>query len=117
VSTPGQAVTAFLAATAVAVPAGWLMHQIPILFIMPAVYGALVSEVVLRAGKRSRSLAMQIGAGVAALVGGVAGAALDGLPLLLAHGMPPIAWSAGIGYPLLMTAFGVAVAVSRVRYL
>ncbi len=124
-STPKNVLLAFAAASAVAVPAAFAMHLIPLIYIAPVVYGGVVGEVALRAGQRRRSPAMQCAAGVAALLGGLAGCALPGvLPLLLARAdapagsaeLPSMAWSLALGYPLVMTLIGTAVAVSRVRF-
>jgi hypothetical protein len=126
-STPRQVLTAFLVATLVAVPAGLVMQAIPIPYIAPFVYGWAVSEVALRAGQRRRSLAMQVAAGLAALIGGVAGAFphLLGMWLLAkaaaAHPTPQtgamaFVWTEVLMWPLIMTVLGVAVTVSRVRY-
>ena len=42
-STPRQVLLAFLAATLVAVPAGWVMQEVPLVFIAPAIYGYVVA--------------------------------------------------------------------------
>jgi zinc transporter ZupT len=109
---------AFVAATIAAVVCGWVVQRIPLLPILAFPYGFIVAEVALRAGDRSRSRAMQVATGLAAFIGGVVGAAL-----ILPSGMPDEAaagfyWQrATYPYPLLLTIIGVAVAVSRVRYL
>jgi hypothetical protein len=117
-STPRQVLTAFLVATLVAVPVGWVMHRYLAIILLAFVYGYLVAEVALRAGQRRRSLAMQVAAGLAALIGSFVGAAL-----VLPSGMPDettaaFVWPLALRpYALIMTAISVAVAVSRVRYL
>src|ERR1051325_8745741 len=81
-SNPQQVTLAFLAATAVAIPLGFVM-QFTGFFVAPFVYGYLVGEVALRAGQRRRSLAMQAAAGCAALLGGLIGMLPRVVPLLL----------------------------------
>jgi hypothetical protein len=109
-STPRQVGLAFIAALAVALPAGWLMHQIPIFPLMAFPYGFVVAEAALRAGQRSRSLPVQVVTGIAALIGGVLGGGLD-----RAFGPAgPLAFSP---FSLILIGLGVAVAVSRVRFL
>lgn len=115
-STAGQVLRAFVITTAFAVPAGWLMYAVPIFYIMPFIYGGVVGEVALRAGKRSRSTAMQVATGLAALIGSVAGYAPEMLPFFRS-GLPPAALMIGFGIPLAMAAVGTVIAVSRVRYL
>src|SRR5579864_5153263 len=61
-SSPRQVVPAFLAATAVAIPTGFVLLKFLVL-LLPFVYGGLVAEVALRAGQRRRSTAMQVAAG------------------------------------------------------
>jgi hypothetical protein len=121
-STPGQVALAFVAATCVAIPAGWVMHFIPIIFLGAAIYGALVGEVTLRAGRRRRSVAMQVAAGLAAFIGGVLGSPFFWFALQLARhpgGGVALAHFASFSlvYGLASTAIGVAIAVSRVRFL
>ena len=116
-STPRQVLLAFVAATVAAVVCGWVVQRIPLLPILAFPYGFIVAEVALRAGSWSRSRAMQVAAGLAALIGGVVGAAL-----ILPSGMDEVTagfyWQrATHAYPLILTIIGVAVAVSRVRYL
>ena len=117
-STPRQVLLAFVAATIVAVVCGWVVQRIPLLPILAFPYGFVVAEVALRAGNRSRSWALQVATGLAALIGGVVGAALiipSGFPDDIAAGFY---WGRVVQpYPLLLTIIGVAVAVSRVRYL
>ncbi|MFN3650146.1 MAG: hypothetical protein ACK47B_11255 [Armatimonadota bacterium] len=112
-----QVVRAFTAATALAIPMGWVMHQITLL-LLPFVYGYVVAEVGLRAGQRRRTLAMQVSVGVAALIGSVAGFLLrwqGDLELIRALAdSPTLLWA--LGMPLLATGIGVACAVARVRF-
>jgi hypothetical protein len=119
-STPRQVILAFIAATLVAIPAALLFSHI-YFFIGPVLYGGLVGEVALRAGQRRRSLAMQVAAGAAAVLGGL-------VPVLLAmrhaHGVPAdpadaptVGLSLDLIYPAAMVLVGAAIAVSRVRYL
>lgn len=122
-SAPHEVALGFLAALAVAIPAGWLMHMIPFLFVGAVVYGWVVAEVMLRAGRRRRSLAMQVAAGIAAFTGGMVGN--PGLWMLLSHllkggeeGVPVwVVVQGALGYPLVLTLIGVGIAVSRVRSL
>ena len=89
-STPGQVVLAFVAATCVAIPAGFVMTHIPIFILGAAIYGALVGEVALRAGKRRRSVAMQVAAGLAAFIGAVVGSPLFWAALALVLARRPV---------------------------
>lgn len=117
-STPRQVILAFVAATIAAVVCGWVVQRIPLIPILAFPYGFIVAEVALRAGDRSRSRAMQVATGLAAFIGGVVGAAF-----ILPSGMPGdgaagFYWERALRvYPLILTIIGVAVAVSRVRYL
>jgi hypothetical protein len=118
-STPRHVLLAFLAATAVAVPAGWVLHQLPMIIVLAFIYGGLVAEVALRAGQRRRSLAMQVAAGLAALIGGLVGSAV-----ILPHGGEEAVSAVMFVWPLVyspfslaVTVIGVVAAVSRVRYL
>ena len=92
------------------------MHLIPLVFLTPFLYGFLVGEVALRAGKRSRSTAMQVATGLAALIGAVAGKFPTGFPVM-GGDVPPGALMMVWGIPLVMIVIGTAIAVSRVRYL
>ena len=112
-----QVFRAFLAALAVALPAGWFMQHLPI-FIVAFPYGFVVAEAALWAGQRRRSLAMQVVTGIAALVGGIVGAGLRIAPGVGAQAGNGFFWALAFSpWALLLTAIGVAVAVSRVRYL
>jgi hypothetical protein len=117
ISTPTQVLMAFTGAMAVAVPAGWMAQQF-LIFLLALPYGWLVGEVALRAGQRSRSGAVQVVTGLAAVLGGVLGAALPhshGLAAGLGPGFSP---EAALSVPvLLFTALGTIAAVSRVRFL
>lgn len=115
-SSPLQVLGAFVLATLAAVPAAWAMHLIPIFYIVPVIYGAVVGEAALVGGKRSRSPAIQAAAGLAAVLGGVVGYGIWIMPRL-GGGLPASAWLMLLGYPLVMTVLGAAVAVSRVRFL
>jgi hypothetical protein len=111
-------ILAWIAATAVAIPAGWVSQFVPIFYIVPFVYGALVGEVALRAGQRRRSLAMQVAAGLAALLGALIGSGLVFLPFqAMAAGDDSGPWAFAYAHPLLMLVIGVPIAVSRVRFL
>lgn len=111
-----QVAQAFLAALVVAVPAGWLAQQIS-LIILAFPYGWLVGEAAFRAGQRSRSLAVQVVTGLAALAGALAGSALPrpatfeelGAGFVAVVLMNPWTW--------VFAVLGVAAAVSKVRYL
>lgn len=122
-STPSGVALAFVAATAVALPAGWVMQAVPLMVIPAVMYGGLIAEVTLRVGKRRRSVAMQVAAGVAAFIGGVAGSQRLWmlLPLLFkggGDGMPPLMMiQTMIAFPLISALIGVGIAVSRVRSL
>lgn len=124
-SKPQQVLLAFVAATLVAIPAGFAMHLIPIIYIAPVLYGGLIGEVALRAGQRRRSLAMQVATGLAAVLGGLIGC---GLPALLATRqaaamegtlvtVPLTLWAGSLFYPAALVLVGAVIAVSRVRYL
>jgi hypothetical protein len=118
-STPGQLLTGFVGALLVAIPAGFVLHHTPIA-ILSFVYGALVGEVAVRAGRRSRSLALQCAAALAAAIGGLLGAAVFLPPPTMAEmGMRPgLHWSTAVSaYPLVLTGIGAAVAFTRVRFL
>ena len=80
-SSPRQVILAFVAATAVAIPTGFVVVYSHMFWILPFFYGALVGEVALRAGQRRRSLAMQVSAGLAALIGTALAAAVMFLSL------------------------------------
>jgi len=128
-STPRQVLLAFTAATAVAIPLGFVMHGMGGIgwILVPFIYGYLVGEVALRAGQRRRSLAMQVAAGLAALIGSAVGMA----PLLLLtlaliqHPVPtppeteaPVAFHfTSLTWPLIRTGIGIIATVSRVRFL
>jgi hypothetical protein len=113
-----QVLPALLVASLVAVPAGFILLRIGFVFVLPFVYGALVGEAALRAGQRRRSLLMQAVAGVAALIGGLVGLALQ---IPMSPNDPATIsfhWSAALSpYPLIATGLGVVAAVSRVRFL
>jgi hypothetical protein len=115
-STPGQVTRAFVVAVAVAVPTAWMMQSMPIIFLMPFIYGFIVGEAALLAGKRSRSTAMQVATGLASVIGCVVGFGIWFLPRLTAEVPLPLL-TMTFGYPLAMVVLGTAVAVSRVRYL
>ena len=105
-STAGQVAAAFLIATAVAIPAGLVLAEIPILILPSVIYGYVVGEAALRGGRRSRSLAVQVVTGIAALIGAVLGFGVFGG-----------ASAATFVFPLVAVVIGVMTAVSRVRYL
>lgn len=122
-STPQEVALAFIAATAVAIPAGWVMQTIRIMPLSAVIYGWLIAEVALRVGKRRRSVAMQVATGVAAFVGGaVASPGLWMALSMLLRGsrdeMPPlVAHPSSLLFPLLSILIGVGFAVFRVRSL
>jgi hypothetical protein len=116
-----QVLAGFLVGTLVAVVAGAVLHQFP-LWILALPYGALVGEATLRAGRRSRSPAMQVAAGAAALVGSLAGALIAGgfagpgaVPEEVAGEL--IRHLLLAPQTLIVTAIAVAVAVTRLRFL
>jgi hypothetical protein len=113
-STSGQVLAAFAAAILVAIPGGYLAQQLGFVLILAPLVGAGVGEAALRAGKRKRSLAMQVAAGAAALIGGLGGACFRAGP----EDPPVWVWQAMLN-PWALVVAGVisAVAVSRVRYL
>lgn len=118
-STPLEVALAFIAATAVAIPAGWVMQRIPVMILPAAIYGGLIAEVALRVGKRRRSVAMQVATGIAAFIGGAAGSPrlwMALLSLLQGNGaeLPPLM---ALLFPLFSLLIGVGIAVSRVRSL
>lgn len=98
---------AFLTATAAAVPAGWLLHHLPFVLFLSPIYGYLVAEAALRAGKRRSGRSMEWAVGIAALIGGTVGALLHTGPAPAVLLEP---WTIAV------TGIGVVVAVSRVRY-
>lgn len=117
-STGGQVGLAFLAALVVAVIGGWLVHTVHFIPILAVPFGYVVAEVALRAGKRSRSRAMQVAVGLATLIGAFVGAGLPGPAATL--GVAPAAFSLKAclqPFALIVTGVSVVVAVSRVRYL
>lgn len=121
-STPTGVALAFVAATAVALPAGWVMQAVPMMILPAVIYGGLIAEVALRVGKRRRSVAMQVAAGVAAFIGGMVGSQRLWLllALLLRGGeeMPPLmVIQSMLVFPLVSVLIGVGIAVSRVRSL
>lgn len=118
---PQQVLLALLVACAVALPAAVVMHQVPLLFLPAAIYGYVVAEVALWAGKRGRGLAMQAATGVAAAFGAIVTAGL-----VMRSGVDPetgramergiqYVWHFGL-FDLLNVAIGVTSAVSRVRF-
>jgi hypothetical protein len=122
-SSARQVAQGFIGAVVVAIPAGWLAFQIP-LILLAFPYGWLVGEVGFRASQRSRSLAVQAVVGVAALVGALVGGVLP-QPGMEVPQIGPVdgvlEWNpiAALMNPYLwfFTVFGTLVAVSRVRYL
>ena len=121
-STPKQVIPAFLVATVVSIPAAWVAHRIPIMFLSGVIYGAVIAEVVLRVGQRRRSLAMQVSAGLAAFIGSAVGGGVLHVVLgLIASAINPTDESVISAmfspYPLITMLIGVFVAVSRVRFL
>jgi hypothetical protein len=111
-------VVAFIAATVVAVPAGWFAQQF-LPWLLSFIYGTLVAEVTLRAGQRRRSLAMQVAAGTAAVIGGLVGGGLHLPQGAMADLMPAgFYWQQMFSpWSFIVAGIGAAVAVSRVRYL
>jgi hypothetical protein len=115
---PRQVALAFLAAVVVAVPAGAVMQHLPLLILPAFVYGYLVAQAALMAGQRSRSAAVQLATGAAALIGGIVGAGIGVLPAAPGQAPAGLFWSLDLNlFTLLNTAIGVFAAVSRVRYL
>ncbi len=109
------ALRGFLAAVVVAVPAGWLLHQLPFVLICVPIYAWLVSEAALRAGQRGAGRSMEWAVGVAAAIGCLGGGALAG------GAGPDAGWSIpelGLvdAWTLGMTVVAVIIAVSRIRY-
>jgi len=114
-SSPRQALTAFLVAAVVAVPARWMLLQIHIP-LLAFIYGWLVGEAALWAGQRRRSRAMQVAAGLAALAGGLIGGGLVVPSAVTGDATLSFSWlDATQPFALLSTAIGIAVAVMRVR--
>jgi len=113
-SSAAQVLGAFALATLIAVPAAWGMKVIPIFYIVPFLYGWVVSEAALVGGKRSRSTAVQVVTGLAGLLGGFIGFSIGNTPPP-GDVLPPV-WQMFMGFPLVMTVLGTIVAVSRVRY-
>jgi len=117
VSDPPQVLLALAGALAVALPLGLILQHVGFIFILAFPYGYVVGEAALRAGRRSRSLAMQVATGAAAAAGGLLGAAIS----MPGTGVEGAAWGLEWGramtpYALLSTGIGTAVAVSRVRF-
>ena len=108
-SAPGSVVAAFVVALAAAFLGAVLLSQIKIL-LLAAPFGYVVAEAALRAGKRSRSLAMQIAVGVATLAGSLLGSAI----ILEDSG---ISWQLPGMWDAVIAVFGTMVAVSRVRFI
>ena len=117
-SDPLHVTLAFVVATLVAFPAWFVLHSLFIWFGW-VIYGTAVGEVALRVGKRRRSLAMQVAAGMAAFLGTTPqlGHALW-LLLHMADAGPEAQIGLGmvIGWPLVGAVVGIVIAVSRVRY-
>jgi hypothetical protein len=121
-STPKQVVPAFLVATVVAIPTGYVAHHIPIMFLSGVIYGAIIAEVVLRVGQRRRSLAMQVAAGTAALIGSMIGGGIIQILVALVAAAGKVTPESALfslfsGFPIVTTLIGIFVAVSRVRFL
>ena len=119
---PQYVLIAFLVATLVALPAAMVMHEIRLLILPATIYGYVVGEVTLRAGKRGRGLAMQIAAGLAAAIAAIVTTGIE----MPSKGFDPetgriveqslrYVWHFGV-FDLLNVAIGVASAVSRVRF-
>lgn len=109
------ALRGFFAAVVVAVPAGWLLQQLPFVLICVPVYAWLVSEAALRAGRRGAGRAMEWAVGVAAAIGCLGGDALAG------GAGPDAGWGIRVlglvdAWTLGMTVVAVIIAVSRIRY-
>jgi hypothetical protein len=117
-SSPAQVLCALVGALVAAVTLGWLAQPLS-MPILAFPYGWLVGEVALRAGRRSRSLAVQVVTGIATLAGGVIGAALmqPGLELELVQ-QPAFALERALStFPLIFTVLGTMTAVWKVRFL
>lgn len=118
-SEPRQVLIGLLVGLLVALPAGWICQQIS-LWLLAVPFGAAVAEGVLRGGRRSRSIAMQVVAGLCATAGGALGAALAPSRVALFLGQSQYGfrleqiWDPG---HLAVTVIAVLVAVSRVRFL
>lgn len=116
-ATPLQVLFAFGGALAVALPAGWVLQEFRSLFyILSAMYGYAVAEAAFRAGQRSRSTAVQVVTGLAALIGGLVGALVrfpSGMPGETEFGFRMLSEIGPIS--LIATGIGVFVAVARVR--
>lgn len=108
-SQPGNVAAAFGVALGVAFIGALILSEIKIL-LLAAPFGYVVAEAALRAGKRSRSLAMQIAVGVATLAGGLLGSAF----LLDDSG---VSWQLPSMWDAVIAGLGTVVAVSRVRFI
>lgn len=111
-----QVLQALIGALVVAIPGSWIAQQVPIV-LLAFPYGWLVGETAFRASGRSRSLAVQVAAGLASVAGGIAGALLPRpgtgeLPIEI----PPSVLLAN-PWVWIFIFFGTLAAVSRVRYL
>ncbi len=116
-SSARQVTLALLAALAVALPAGAVLHQVPLLVLPAFAYGYVVGLAGLWGGQRSRSLAVQVATGAAALVGALVGAGVVMLPGEGGPGSGGLAWQPNLGLiPMLNTGLGTFAAVSRVRF-
>lgn len=113
-SDPRRLTIAAVAALVVALPAGWLMQQLPLLILPAAAYGWLVGEVTLRASGRRTAMPSQIIAGACSAIGALFGLYVHLAPLLgqdAPGGLPVSPLLIG----LVSTGIGVFCAVGRVR--
>jgi hypothetical protein len=116
-SSPQQVLCALVGALVVSIALGYVAQPVR-LMILAFPYGWLVGETAVRSSGRSRSLAVQVVAGVAALLGGMLGAALPHAEALMPMMQPGIVWARAIEtYALIFTAIGTVTAVWKVRNL
>jgi hypothetical protein len=120
-SAPKHLLLAFVVALAVALPTSAVMHQLSILILPAAIFGYVVAEAALWAGKRQRTLAMQLVAGGAALLGALLSAGIHIGPSfdletgqVIGQGVR-FFWRFNL-FMLINIAIGVASAVGRVRF-
>ncbi len=109
--TPGSVLAVLVATLITALVGAWLIKELRIL-LLAAPYGWIVGEVALRAGKRSRSTAVQVATGLGTLLGG-----LLGMGYTAAGEMAPAGWHFPGLWGLAMVILGCMIAVSRVRHL
>lgn len=109
-SHPGGVAAAYLVALALSFVGMLVIGPFTGILLLAGPFGYAVAECALRAGKRSRSLAMQVAVGVATLAGGLMGSAILLEGSVVSWQLPGI-WDAAF------VVIGTSIAVGRVRFI